>query len=111
MKFIIALAGLVAAVVVGSGIALATGGGSSDPPAPGRVDISGPCDEAENLNDARCAGVQVPSTGGATRVPAAGVDVSGPCDEASTQTTRAASPACSCRRTSAETPLPPAALT
>jgi hypothetical protein len=82
MKFIIALAGLIAAVVVGAGFALATGGGSSDPPAPGRVDISGPCDEAENLNDARCAGVEVPRTGGATRAPAAGVDVSGPCDEA-----------------------------
>jgi hypothetical protein len=42
-----------------------------------RVDISGPCDEAEHANDPRCAGVRAPtpSAGG-------GVDISGPCDEA-----------------------------
>jgi hypothetical protein len=42
-------------------------------------DISGPCDEAENRNDARCAGVVVPPAQGA---PQGGVDISGPCDEA-----------------------------
>jgi hypothetical protein len=28
-----------------------------DPPAPGAVDVSGPCDEAEHANDPRCTGV------------------------------------------------------
>jgi hypothetical protein len=54
---------------------------SSPSPTPspdGTFDISGPCDEAEHINDPRCAGVQVP-TGGAQ---VGGVDISGPCDEA-----------------------------
>ena len=41
-------------------------------------DISGPCDEAENRNDPRCAGVTVPP---APVAPQPGVDISGPCDE------------------------------
>jgi hypothetical protein len=45
-------------------------------------DISGPCDEAENRNDPRCAGVAVPPAQGAAPVaPQGGVDISGPCDE------------------------------
>ena len=47
-------------------------------------DISGPCDEAENRNDPRCAGVAVPPAQGAAPAPVApqgGVDISGPCDE------------------------------
>jgi hypothetical protein len=82
MKFLSIFVGLLLAVGIVGGLALARDGGSSDPPAPGRVDISGPCDEAENLNDARCAGVEVPRTDGAARAPAGGVDISGPCDEA-----------------------------
>jgi hypothetical protein len=82
MKFLTVFVGLLLAVGIVGGLALARDGGSSDPPAPGRVDISGPCDEAENLNDARCAGVVVPRTDGAARAPAGGVDISGPCDEA-----------------------------
>src|SRR5688572_17661559 len=46
----------------------------------GGVDISGPCDEAENRNDARCTGV-APAAGGVTTTNG-GVDISGPCDEA-----------------------------
>jgi hypothetical protein len=42
-------------------------------------DISGPCDEAENRNDPRCAGVAVPPA--APVAPQGGVDISGPCDE------------------------------
>ena len=45
-------------------------------------DISGPCDEAENRNDPRCAGVTVPPAQGTAPVaPQGGVDISGPCDE------------------------------
>jgi len=44
-----------------------------------RVDISGPCDEAEHANDPRCAGVSLP--GPAAGVAAGVVDISGPCDE------------------------------
>jgi hypothetical protein len=54
---------------------------SSPSPTPspeGTVDISGPCDEAEHVNDPRCAGVQVPAGGAQV----GGVDISGPCDEA-----------------------------
>jgi hypothetical protein len=82
MKFLTVFVGLLLAVGIVGGLALARDGGSSDPPAPGRVDISGPCDEAENLNDARCAGVVVPRDNDAARAPAGGVDISGPCDEA-----------------------------
>jgi hypothetical protein len=48
-------------------------------PAAAGVDISGPCDEPENRNDARCAGVVVPAP--ATAAARSGVDISGPCDE------------------------------
>ena len=82
MKFLTVFVGLVLAVGIVGSLALARDGGSSDPPAPGRVDISGPCDEAENLNDARCAGVAVPRNDDAVRAPVGGVDISGPCDEA-----------------------------
>lgn len=44
-----------------------------------RVDVSGPCDEAEHVNDPRCAGVVLP--GPAAGTAAGGVDISGPCDE------------------------------
>jgi len=44
-----------------------------------RVDISGPCDEAEHANDPRCAGVVLPAP--AAGAAAGGVDISGPCDE------------------------------
>ncbi len=44
-----------------------------------RVDISGPCDEAEHANDPRCAGVVQPGPPAGTA--AGGVDISGPCDE------------------------------
>jgi hypothetical protein len=94
-KLLLVPAVLVAGVV---GVALAADGPpsfSADPIAPAgdatattaattttetgaRVDISGPCDEAEHANDPRCAGVTVPRA--AARV--GGVDISGPCDEA-----------------------------
>lgn len=48
-------------------------------------DVSGPCDEAENRNDARCAGAAVPAPAPVTTVGTTavdGVDVPGPCDEA-----------------------------
>lgn len=44
-----------------------------------RVDISGPCDEAEHANDPRCAGVTVPP---ALPTRPTAIDISGPCDEA-----------------------------
>ena len=44
-----------------------------------RIDISGPCDEAEHANDPRCAGVVQPGAAAGTAV--GGVDISGPCDE------------------------------
>jgi hypothetical protein len=80
MKLLIALAGLLVAVAVAGGLALATvGGSSSDTPA--GVDISGPCDEVENANDPRCTGTQ-PDADVGTTTTTAGVDISGPCDEA-----------------------------
>jgi hypothetical protein len=60
MKFLTVFVGLVLAVGIVGSLALARDGGSSDPPA-GRVDISGPCDEAEHANDPRCTGAQAPA--------------------------------------------------
>ena len=79
MKLLIALAGLLVAVAVAGGLALATvGGSSSDTPA---VDVSGPCDEAEHANDPRCTGTQ-PREDVGTTTTTGGLDISGPCDEA-----------------------------
>jgi hypothetical protein len=44
-----------------------------------RIDVSGPCDEAEHVNDPRCTGITVPS---GTPTATTGLDISGPCDEA-----------------------------
>jgi hypothetical protein len=99
MKLMIALAGVLAAVAVGGALALATADDTSadtpgvdltgptaasvststeeDATTTSRVDVSGPCDEAEHANDPRCTG------DAAVEAPAgAGVDISGPCDEA-----------------------------
>src|ERR687896_523360 len=51
---------------------------SATPSPDGTMDISGPCDEAEQVNDPRCAGVQIPAGGAQI----GGIDISGPCDEA-----------------------------
>ena len=73
MKFLIALAGLLVAVAVAGGLALATvGGSSSDTPA--GVDISGPCDEAEHANDPRCTGAVTDDDGRRNRGPGGGGD-------------------------------------
>ena len=93
MKIVLAIAGLLAAFAVGGGFALADGNSSSTPTVEFAttstgVDISGPCDEAENANDPRCTGAPVPVATGTTTVSTGtttienGVDISGPCDEA-----------------------------
>jgi hypothetical protein len=72
--------GILAALVVivfGVGVAIATATTSTNPIS-GAADISGPCDEAENANDPRCAG-SGPATAAMTETVG---DVSGPCDEA-----------------------------
>jgi hypothetical protein len=96
---LLALGALLAAV--GAGIALASIGGS-DTSSPtlspvvstagtttdGRVDVSGPCDEAEHRNDPRCKNGADNRRGRDGRrhddddnVREPGEDVSGPCDE------------------------------
>ena len=73
MKLLIALAGLLVAVAVAGGLALATvGGSSSDTPA--GVDVSGPCDEAEHANDPRCTGAARDDDGRRNRGPGGGGD-------------------------------------
>ncbi|MDQ4018671.1 MAG: hypothetical protein M3188_02410, partial [Actinomycetota bacterium] len=69
---------VLAVLALGVGVAFAaTSGGSNSPPG----DVSGPCDEAENANDPRCAGAGAPPAAGGTQA-GGGVDISGPCDEA-----------------------------
>ena len=73
MKLLIALAGLLVAVAVAGGLALATvGGSSSDTPA--GVDVSGPCDEAEHANDPRWTGAVTDDEGRRNRGPGGGGD-------------------------------------
>ena len=72
--------GLVAGFAVAGGLALATAGGSSTEPPRTRVEVKGPCDEAEHANDPGCGGPQVPEDD--ERTDERGDDVSGPCDEA-----------------------------
>ncbi len=87
------VASAVVAVLVAMGAMALAGGPSGTPlpattsstvptpgPSPTTVDISGPCDEAEHVNDPRCAGGQIPQKG--DRVDGAAIDISGPCDEA-----------------------------
>jgi hypothetical protein len=60
---------------------------SSSPASPQQVDISGPCDELEHVDDPRCAGVVTPSPTVTPTTPTTAPDdddddISGPCDEA-----------------------------
>ena len=76
------LLGILAALALGVGVAFAatSGGGTSSTPTgttESRLDVSGPCDEAEHANDPRCTGTSGPAGSRDGRR-----DVSGPCDEA-----------------------------
>lgn len=83
------LAGLFVLVAAGIATAAVTLAGGS-PASPGVVDVKGPCDEAEHVNDPECAGPQVPEddpTPGLDDLLTPGDDdgpgdISGPCDEA-----------------------------
>jgi hypothetical protein len=75
-KFLIAAAAL---LMLGAGATMVAQAAGSNG-APGAVDISGPCDEAEHTDDPRCAGVTVPAGGGDDL--RFDFDISGPCDEA-----------------------------
>ncbi len=86
--------------------------------APGGVDISGNCDEAEHANDPGCLGVTpvpttVPGGGSVTTVPngssttvPGGVDISGNCDEAEHATDPECQPATTAVPGSTPAPTP-----